>query len=112
MLRRSIVCLLFGTTIITLLFFPSSPSSQTLVGDYGRNLMRKAHTSAILGTSAWFTWSLHEVKTGDNVLLANVTVRAKYFYLVTLILNIICTGVFAASFRCHFSDEFFRRYFL
>ncbi|KAF7790971.1 hypothetical protein EIP86_001930 [Pleurotus ostreatoroseus] len=46
---------------------------------------------ADIGTSAWFTWSLHQVKPGDDVLVANVTVRAKYFYSVTLILNVICT---------------------
>ncbi|KAJ3526251.1 hypothetical protein NM688_g8282 [Phlebia brevispora] len=46
---------------------------------------------ADIGTSTWFIVSLHQVLPGDNVLIANVTVRAKYFYIVTLILNVLCT---------------------
>ncbi|EMD35416.1 hypothetical protein CERSUDRAFT_116183 [Gelatoporia subvermispora B] len=46
---------------------------------------------ADIAMSAWATWSLTQVKLGDNVLLADVTLRAKYFYALTLALNLICT---------------------
>ncbi|OCH86138.1 hypothetical protein OBBRIDRAFT_783706 [Obba rivulosa] len=46
---------------------------------------------ADIAMSAWATWSLTQVKFGDNVLLADVTLRAKYFYAITLALNLMCT---------------------
>lgn len=51
-------------------------------------------------TSIWATWSISEVKPGDNVLLANVTLRAKYFYSLTLALNVLCTRTFASLPPC------------
>ncbi|THG93724.1 hypothetical protein EW026_g7590 [Hermanssonia centrifuga] len=47
---------------------------------------------ADIATSIWATWSLKEAKPGSNVLMADVTLRAKYFYAITLVLNCICTG--------------------
>lgn len=44
------------------------------------------------GTSAWALWSQLRVKAGDDVLAADVTLRVKYFYAVTLALNLICAG--------------------
>jgi len=44
-----------------------------------------------IAMSAWATWSLTQVKMNDNVLLADVTARAKYFYAVTLALNLVYT---------------------
>ncbi|GJE85477.1 hypothetical protein PsYK624_015560 [Phanerochaete sordida] len=46
---------------------------------------------ADIGLSAWATWSITEVRPGDDVMLANVTLRVKYFYSVTLALNLFCT---------------------
>ncbi|KAF7790918.1 hypothetical protein EIP86_001876 [Pleurotus ostreatoroseus] len=46
---------------------------------------------ADIGTSVWFLSSLRLVTPDDDVLLSKVTVRSKYFYTVTLVLNILCT---------------------
>lgn len=48
--------------------------------------------TSLTGLSAWATWSLTGVKPGDYVLGANVMLRAKYFDIITLALNIYCTG--------------------
>ncbi|OCH86145.1 hypothetical protein OBBRIDRAFT_828485 [Obba rivulosa] len=50
-----------------------------------------------IAMSTWATWSLTQTRVSDDVLLANVTIRAKYFYAVTLSLNLLCT--FLISYR-------------
>lgn len=47
---------------------------------------------ADIALSSWATWSLTEVRPGADVLVADVTLRVKYFYAVTLVLNLFCSG--------------------
>lgn len=48
--------------------------------------------SNCLATSVLFTWSINEAKPGTSVLISNVFLRSKYFYMSTLALNLLCTG--------------------
>ncbi|KAI0081285.1 hypothetical protein K474DRAFT_1672033 [Panus rudis PR-1116 ss-1] len=51
--------------------------------------------AADIAFSGWFTWSINEAKQGDSVLISNAFARSKYFYAVTLSLNITCTVLIA-----------------
>ncbi|CAL1707478.1 unnamed protein product [Somion occarium] len=42
-----------------------------------------------VATAAWFTWSTNVAKPGASVLISAVFARSKYFYVVTLILNLL-----------------------
>jgi len=46
-----------------------------------------------IAMAIWAGWSLTQVRLDDNVLFSNATIRAKYFYTMTLVLNILCTGL-------------------
>lgn len=46
---------------------------------------------ADIALSAWATHSITEVHGEADIMLANVTLRVKYFYAVTLALNLFCT---------------------
>jgi hypothetical protein len=39
----------------------------------------------------WSMWTLARTGTGGDPILAEVVVRVKYFYVVTLVLNVICS---------------------
>ncbi|KAJ3529271.1 hypothetical protein NM688_g7876 [Phlebia brevispora] len=48
---------------------------------------------ADIGTGTYALWLLNETKPGDNALLSEVTIRVRYFYAVTLALNLLCSGL-------------------
>lgn len=50
---------------------------------------------ADIATAAWFTWSTNVAKPGASVLISAVFARSKYFYVVTLILNLLGTVLIA-----------------
>lgn len=41
--------------------------------------------------SVWFTWSINQASPGSSVLVSAAFSRSKYFYIVTLALNLLCT---------------------
>lgn len=45
-----------------------------------------------IGTGTYAMWLLGATKPGDNALMGEVTIRVRYFYAVTLALNLICSG--------------------
>jgi hypothetical protein len=45
---------------------------------------------AAMGT--WSMWTLARTGVDGDPIVADVVVRVKYFYIVTLVLNIICSG--------------------
>ena len=51
---------------------------------------------ADIALAGWATWSITQVRPGDNIMAADVTLRVKYFYAVTLALNLFCTCEFCA----------------
>ena len=56
--------------------------------------------TSLVGTGAYAMWLLNATKPGDNALMGEVTVRVRYFYAVTLALNVICSGTYySASLR-------------
>lgn len=40
----------------------------------------------------WSTWTLSQTKVGDNFILADVSIRVKYFFIVTFCLNALCAS--------------------
>ncbi|CAL1707467.1 unnamed protein product [Somion occarium] len=48
-----------------------------------------------IAMAAWFTWSVNEASPGASVLVSTVFARSKYFYAVTLALNVLCTVLIA-----------------
>jgi len=45
--------------------------------------------------SAWFTWSVNQASPGSSVLVSTVFARSKYFFAVTLAVNLLCTFLIA-----------------
>ncbi|KAI0720839.1 hypothetical protein C8T65DRAFT_567221 [Cerioporus squamosus] len=41
----------------------------------------------------WSVWTLSQTKTGDVLILAAVTVRVRYFYILTFCINILCASL-------------------
>ena len=41
----------------------------------------------------WSTWTLSRTKVGDILILADVTVRVRYFFIITFCLNALCASL-------------------
>ncbi|RDX42193.1 hypothetical protein OH76DRAFT_1363262 [Lentinus brumalis] len=41
----------------------------------------------------WSTWTLSRTKVGDVLILADVSVRVKYFFVITFVLNALCASL-------------------
>ena len=54
-----------------------------------RARMASASTAAL---GIWSMWTLAQTKTGSNLILASVSVRLKYFFIVTFCLNVVCAS--------------------
>ncbi len=50
-----------------------------------------AHAHTALGI--WSTWTLSRTKVGDVLILADVSVRVKYFFVITFVLNALCASL-------------------
>ena len=87
------------TLIPFLLVLADIGRSNHLTRPYGSRITRSCHGS---GTGTYALWLLSMTKPGDNVVLAKVTLRVRYFYAVTLAVNVLCTRelrVILADFR-------------
>jgi hypothetical protein len=56
------------------------------------SILHNPNTLAALGMSVWCTWSVHQAIAGKSVLTSTVFARLKYFFIATLVLNLLCTG--------------------
>ncbi|KAI0657019.1 hypothetical protein C8Q70DRAFT_920445 [Cubamyces menziesii] len=55
-----------------------------------------APVGLLLGDTAigiWAVWTLAQTKTGVNAIAAAVTVRIRYFFVITFALNLLCSGL-------------------
>lgn len=50
--------------------------------------------------SVWCTWSLKQAAPGKSVLIDSVFERLQYFYIATIVLNLVCTGKPLESIQC------------
>ncbi|TBU55344.1 hypothetical protein BD310DRAFT_689047 [Dichomitus squalens] len=48
---------------------------------------------ATVGVGVWAAWTLSQTRSGDVLILAAVTVRVRYFFILTFCLNSVCTGL-------------------
>ncbi|KAI0754219.1 hypothetical protein C8Q80DRAFT_1137674 [Daedaleopsis nitida] len=60
----------------------------------------------LLADFAWgifSTWTLSQTKSGDSFILAEVTVRVRYFFVITFCVNVLCAGLICWKiWRVHF----------
>ncbi|KAI0760049.1 hypothetical protein C8Q74DRAFT_1208601 [Fomes fomentarius] len=56
-------------------------------------LLPSALLCADIAMGIWSTWTLSQTKVGDNLILADVTVRVKYFFIITFCLNALCASL-------------------
>ncbi|KAI0332885.1 hypothetical protein GY45DRAFT_423197 [Cubamyces sp. BRFM 1775] len=47
----------------------------------------------VIALGVWAAWSLAQTKTGEIPILAAVSLRVRYFYILTFCLNFICAGL-------------------
>ncbi|KAH9886038.1 hypothetical protein C8Q73DRAFT_291165 [Cubamyces lactineus] len=55
-----------------------------------------APVGLLLGDTAigiWAVWTLAQTETGVNAIAAAVTVRVRYFFIITFVLNLLCSGL-------------------
>jgi hypothetical protein len=86
-------------SLFCLLFY----SVWTQVSSIYRSIVTKCLAFLRTAMSVWFTWSINQVSPGSNVPVSVSVARSKYFYIVTLALNLLCTCKYISNVESYFS---------
>ncbi len=88
---RSIERSIYGVTIGSSWSYRAVSFSQTSVRRL--SLTTVAHrTQHLTALAVWSVWTLSQTATGNALVFAEVTVRVRYFFVATFVLNLLCTG--------------------